>query len=106
MRALVHQEQKLFFDAQQQIQILQKQNQFNNPKVQMYFKYLGKDAEMIKQHKKIMSQVFLKIEKISTMAMTEETEKCDDVFPFQVMEHLIENSWNVVKAQPIACGWV
>ena len=34
------------------------------------------------------------------------TEKCDDIFPFHVIDHLIENSWNVIKAQPIACGWV
>lgn len=106
MRALVHQEQRLFLDSSQQIKAFQQQNQLGNQQVQQYVKFLSKDIEMIRQHKKIMSQVFQKIELISSMAMTEETEKCDEVFPFLVMDHLIENSTNVLNAQPIGCGWV
>ncbi|OHT12312.1 hypothetical protein TRFO_17893 [Tritrichomonas foetus] len=60
-------------------------------------------VNLIKQQKRIVNNAMVRL---SVMNMTEETDKCDDIFPFKLLEHLIDNSWNVLKAQPIAFAWV
>ncbi|OHT07285.1 hypothetical protein TRFO_24625 [Tritrichomonas foetus] len=47
-----------------------------------------------------------RLDKIASVHMTEETDKCDDVFPFMLMDHLIQNSSNVMNAQPVGYAWI
>lgn len=48
------------------------------------------------------------IRRLALMAlpMGEDTDKSDDIFPFSVLEHLIENSQNAVKSQFSHFGWI
>lgn len=41
-----------------------------------------------------------------TSQISEDTEKTDDVFPFSVLDHLIETSHNANLAQLVRAGWI
>ena len=47
-----------------------------------------------------------RLDKFMAKHMTEETEKSDQIFPFMLIEHLIQNSTNIHIAQPTSFAWL
>ena len=59
----------------------------------------------IKRRQAILSSI-QRLDKFMAKHMTEETEKSDQIFPFMLIEHLIQNSTNIHIAQPTSFAWL
>ena len=94
------QEDKLRLNVMQQLKLIQQQNKFLMMKTSSVMA-----TSSVVSNSTVIANTST-IDKLAAIHMTEETEKCDDVFPFMFIEHLIDNSKNVLSAQPIGFAWI